>query len=53
MDVLRIQNLRRVSAASPLKNASFSVGEGEVVALLGDNGAEIHLDQGDFRRSPG
>lgn len=40
MDVLRIQNLRKsFGSVTALKNASFSVGEGEVVALLGDNGA--------------
>ncbi|MDB5660715.1 MAG: sugar transporter ATP-binding protein [Cypionkella sp.] len=39
-DILRISNLRKsFGSVTALKNASFSVGEGEVVALLGDNGA--------------
>lgn len=39
-DILRIRNLRKsFGSVTALKNASFSVGEGEVVALLGDNGA--------------
>lgn len=39
-DVLTIRNLRKsFGSVVALRNASFSVGEGEVVALLGDNGA--------------
>ena len=40
MEVLRLQNLQKsFGSVRALKNASFTLGEGEVVALLGDNGA--------------
>ncbi len=39
-EVLTIRNLSKsFGSVTALRNASFSVGEGEVVALLGDNGA--------------
>lgn len=39
-EVLTIRNLRKsFGSVVALRDASFSVGEGEVVALLGDNGA--------------
>jgi simple sugar transport system ATP-binding protein len=39
-EVLRLQNLQKsFGSVRALKNASFTLGEGEVVALLGDNGA--------------
>ena len=39
-EVLRLENLQKsFGSVRALKNASFSLNEGEVVALLGDNGA--------------
>lgn len=40
MEVLRLQNLQKsFGSVRALKSASFTLNEGEVVALLGDNGA--------------
>ena len=41
-EVLRLENLQKsFGNVRALKNASFTLNEGEVVALLGDNGASV------------